>query len=131
MFLTLYGCLHEVNKERVWAGHCTLIFRMELDANKPGMTRQLNDLDKVFVRVDPDCLHASLFKLGQVLIIELKTVAMPLRNLFLPVNTVQKAILPDVAWVCSQPHCTSFIADLFLIFHVIDDRVRAVRQEFC
>ena len=111
----------------MWFGYSTLILRMKLHTNKPGVVFQFNDLHKVLIGVNTHAGHTIFFVFFKVLIVELVPVPVSLRHIHCLIYAVRKGILLNFTGVFTEPHCPTQPFDLFLFFHQIDDWIFGVR----
>jgi len=66
---------------------------MKLNADKPGMRPQFNDLHKIAIFTNPRKRHPVLFKKRSVLVVEFKTVTMALKNIFCSIHTANQRLI--------------------------------------
>ena len=106
--------------------HSARIFRMELSADIPFLVGNLDNLDKVGLRVATCTLHAMSLIFVDILVVELIAVAMALADLTAAIYLCYTAISQEVALICAKAHRTAHIGDVFLFFHDVDDIVGRV-----
>src|SRR5438874_10207960 len=72
-------CSDEIAEQRMWSIGTALKFRMELRAYKPGMVRQLYDLDQTIVGGTTAHNHPVCFHALAVFVVEFVALAMALK----------------------------------------------------
>lgn len=81
----LHGGADKFAEERVRRVGAGFEFGMELHSHEEGVCGNLHRLDEAAVRRGAGDLHARLFKLFPVLVVELEAVAVPLGNILFAV----------------------------------------------
>ena len=100
-----------------------LEFRMELAAQEPGMSGDLDDLGEAPVRGGAGDPETLLNKRLLELIVEFVAVAVALADLRLPVGRAGKGVLLEDAGVGPEPHRGPLFGDLLLFGEEVDHRV--------
>ena len=107
-----------------------LVFGMELDTDKKRMRRKFDRLDpsQLFAfgirpMIDSGHLHARRLEIGNIIVVELVTMAMPFGNILLAIDLVEQAVLFQGARVSAQTHRPAHVLDVLLLVHDMDHRI--------
>src|SRR5688572_20901926 len=91
--------------------------RMELAAEKPWMTSELDDFNQVAVRRQAAQEHTLGGKFRTISVVEFIAVAVALSDLFSPVQLCCQSLILQHARIASQAHGSAFAVDRFLFLH--------------
>lgn len=123
------GSTDKIPEQRMWAVGTGGKFRMELYSHHPGMSGNLAYLDQLAVgrnaTGDKSCLAQSVFEL----IVELKTMAVPLINQWLVICSSSTGARDKMAGVQSQSHGTALLFDFLLFIEKVDYWMRGILVE--
>ena len=108
-----------------------LEFRMELYADEPRMARQFYDFHQLAIWRNTSQLQAAFCELTAECVVQFKPVTMAFINQFFAINRANLCTIGQLTRIQTQPHRTTEVGNILLVFHDVDDILCAFRQEFC
>ena len=114
----------------MWTIGTALKFWMKLRGHKPGMVRQLYDLDQAIIGGTATDYHTMRLHALAIFIIELVAMAMTLKDNRFAIGLVGFCTGSEAADPVAQAHGTAFIGHSALRVHQIDDRIGGLRIKF-
>ena len=94
---------------------------MELGADVPAVGRNLDDLDQTAFGIDSGTDHSRGFIFSSEGIVEFVAVAMTLADVLRAIGCRSPDAFFQMAIVGPEPHGTSHLGDILLVFHQVDD----------
>ena len=89
-------CLNETNKQRVGIYYGTAVLRMKLHSNKPFMSWNFNNLDKIRLRIYSDRHHPVVLKIIKIAVIKFISVPVSFNNFRSSISFISFGILADL-----------------------------------
>src|SRR5436305_11425226 len=120
----------EIAEQGMWTIGTALKFWMKLRGHKPGMVRQLDDLDQAIIGGTATDYHTMCLHSLAIFIIELVAMAMTLKDNRFTIGLVGFCTGSEAADPVAQAHGTAFIGHLALRIHQIDDGIGGLRIKF-
>src|SRR5258708_37256288 len=130
LFLQPHTRANEVAEERMWTSGAALEFGMELRGNKPGVVRQLNNLDQAIISRATADYNTIGFHAFAEFIIKFITVAVALKDDRLTVGLIGPGASRQAADPVTEAHGATFVGHLALGQHQVNYRMGCLRIKF-
>src|ERR1041385_5320086 len=96
---------------------------MVLHADEERVVCHFHNFNQATVWVYAACDHTARFKLFQVIVVELKAMAVPLANQCFSVYAMSQRAFLYFAWIRTEPHRATHHLYFLLLFHHVDDGI--------